>query len=435
MSESGHASDHARGGGISSLPPVGSNGRMRKPAPRLLAAARGAREARAGDSHNFGRHVTLGRARVHKPRTLFWEWLMLGAGSPLRALLRRLAHEDGPGEDAFDFLPELRFTSPAARGGGSVERLVLAPLPRPSRARRRELAVVVGRALATWSWFGVSDLHWENLALGVGRRGRLIFTPLDVEIVFDDYALPTATKLLPEADPEYSAVNRHACGVRRVLPLLGKPVDVGDLVAMVDAYREALLFLDRHASRIAELCAGVPGLGEAPIRVLLRGTGDYVRARSEPVWPPLLDAEAEQLARGDIPYFFRLYGRAGIHYFTDPTLERALWLPLRGDVPRLAPLLSLARGLRSPSRRSLREEGLFAILGAFDHPTFEGPHAHGEVTVTFGARRITVRSGSADELVARRDLRAYVESVYLPCRCGEVRSALVPAITACESAR
>lgn len=388
---------------------------------------------KAGDSHNFGRHVTIGRTRVHKPRTLFWEWLMLGAGSPLRALLRRLAREDGLGEDAFDFLPELRFSSPTASGGGSVERLALAPLPRASRGGRRALAIVVGRALATWSWFGVSDLHWENLALGVGRRGRVVFTPMDVEIVLDDYALPTATKLLPEADPEYAAVNRHACGARRALPFLGKPVDVGDLVAMVDAYRSALLFFERHGPAIGELLASVPGLADAPIRVLLRGTGDYVRARAEPVWPPLLDAEAEQLARGDIPYFFRLYGRAGIHFFVDPALERALRLPLRGDVPKLAPLLSLARGLRSPSRRSLREEGLFAVLGAFDHPTFEGVHAHGDVEVRFGARRITVRVGD-EELVARRDLREYVESVYLPCRCGEVRSALVPAVTACAAA-
>ncbi|HRG98145.1 MAG TPA: hypothetical protein PLR99_17965 [Polyangiaceae bacterium] len=388
----------------------------------------------AGDSHNFGRHVTIAGAEVHKPRTLLWEWLVLGAGSPLRALLRTLAEEDLGDGSAFEFLPELRFSSQGARDGGTVEKLELAPLGRLplSAARKRELALVVGRATALFAWLGLADLHWENLALGQDARGRLVFAPLDVEIVFDDLALPTATKLLPEADEEYGAVNRHACGVRRVLPFLGKPVDVTDLVAMVDAYLGMLALLERHGSRIAEVLTNVPGLREAPIRVLLRGTGDYVRARSQPVWPPLLDAEAEQLARGDIPYFFRLYGRPGIHYFVEPTLERLGRLPMKGDVPQLEPLLRLAKGLRSPSRASLREEGLFAILGAFDHPSFTGTHGHGALSVTFSARRLTLALPSGDELVGKRDLRAYVESVYLPCACGEVASPLVPAVTVCK---
>ncbi|HQY61462.1 MAG TPA: hypothetical protein PK141_08720 [Polyangiaceae bacterium] len=387
----------------------------------------------AGDSHNFGRQVAIGETEVHKPRTLLWEWLVLGVGSPLRALLRVLAEEDLGDGDAFAFLPELRFSSQGARDGGTVERLDLAPLGALSPARKRELAVVVGRAIALFSWLGLSDLHWENLALGLDARERIVFAPLDVEIVFDDLALPTATKLLPEADPEYGAVNRHAAGVRRVLPFLGKPVDVVDLCAMVDAYLGMLTLLERHGSRIAEVFTQVPGLRDAPIRVLLRGTGDYVRARSQPVWPPLLGAEKTQLARGDIPYFFRLYGRAGIHYFVEPTLERLGRLPLKGDVPQLQALLPLAEGLRAPSRASLREEGLLAILGAFDHPSFTGTHTHGELSVTFSPRRLKLAFGrEGDELVGKRDLRAYVESVYLPCACGEVSSPLVPAVTVCE---
>lgn len=391
--------------------------------------------APAGDSHNFGRHVTIEGNQVHKPRTLLWEWLVLGAGSPLRALLDTLAKEELGDRDAFAFLPELRFSEPSARAGGTVEKLALAPLGTLSAARRRELAIVVGRAMALFAWLGLADLHWENMALGQDPRGRLVFAPLDVEIVFDDLALPTATKLLPEADPEYGAVNRHACGVRRVLPFLGKPVDVDDLVAMVDAYHGTLALLETHGKRIAAVLTEVPGLREAPIRVLLRGTGDYVRARSAPVWPPLLGAEAEQLARGDIPYFFRLYGRAGIHYFVEPTLERLGRLPTKGDVPQLEPLLPLEKGLRSPSRASLREEGLFAMLGAFDHPSFSGTHTHGALTVTFSPRRLTLTLGpKGDELVGKRDLRAYVGSVYLPCTCGEVPSPLVPAVTVCTSA-
>src|SRR6185295_20229606 len=96
------------------------------------------------------------------------------------------------------------------------------------------------------SWLGVSDLHWENLVLGQGR-GRVVFAPLDVEMILADLSAPTQTKLLPDADPEYAAICRHASGVRRVLPYLGKPVAAGDLLAMAGAYRAMLVFLDRHA--------------------------------------------------------------------------------------------------------------------------------------------------------------------------------------------
>jgi len=98
--------------------------------------------------------------------------------------------------------------------------------------------------------------------------------------------------------------------------------------------------------------------------VLLRGTGDYVEVATTPLWPPLLEAEAEQLARGDIPYFFRLYGRAGIHYYANETLSEIARLPLHGDVPQLDPILQVSRGLRSPSRKKLREDGLFTLLSA-----------------------------------------------------------------------
>jgi hypothetical protein len=390
-----------------------------------------------GDSHNFGRRVEVRGARIVKPRTLLWEWLVLSADSPLRRLLDEAAGRDGLGADAFGFLPALSFFPSQAEGGGEVERIDLAPLPAPSSEGRRALAILVGRSLALWSWLGVTDLHWENLVLGVDGRGRTVLAPLDVEMILADMSMPTETKLLPDADPEYAAICRHACGVRRVLPYLGKPVLAADLVAMAGAYLGTLALLDRHAKEIAAVLADLPALGETPIRVCLRGTGDYVRARSgssRPLWPPLLEAEEEQLSRGDIPYFFRLYGKPGIHYYGDASLREIRTLPLEGDVPQLDPLLQVSRGLRAPSRKKLREEGLFTVLGAFDHPSITGSHESDGLGVTFRGRTLVVKLPDGEELEARRDMSAFVGSVYLPCRCGEVLSVFVPAVTACEAA-
>jgi hypothetical protein len=386
-----------------------------------------------GDSHNFGRRVSLGADRVHKPRTVLWEWLVLAADSPLRQLLDEAAERDGLGRDAFSFLPELKFFSSQARDTGEVERIQLEPLPPLSSEDRRALARIAGRSLALFSWLGVSDLHWENLVLGVDDRGRVVFAPLDIEMILADLSLPTETKLLPDADPEYAAICRHACGVRRVLPYLGKPVRAADLLAMASAYAGTLAFLERHAKAIADVFARLPGLRETPIRVCLRGTGDYVHADSESPWPPLLDAEAEQLARGDVPYFFRLYGRPGIHYYADQALSRLARLPLAGDVPQLDPILQLSRGLRTPTRKNLREEGLFTLLGAFDHPSFAGQHEADDLAVTFKPRTLVVKLSTGEELHSRRNLSAFVGSVYLPCSCGEVRTVFVPSVTVCEA--
>ena len=141
-----------------------------------------------GDSHNFGRRVELRGKRVVKPRTVFWEWLMLGKDSPLRKLLREAGESAGLGRDVFGFVPSLKFYEGRDGVGGEVERVALEPLRAVSAAKRRELAVVVGRSLSLWSWFGAADLHWENLVLGADAKGSIVFGPLDVEMLLGDLA-------------------------------------------------------------------------------------------------------------------------------------------------------------------------------------------------------------------------------------------------------
>ncbi len=385
-----------------------------------------------GDSHNFGRRVSRRAGRIAKPRTLSWEWLVLCAESPLRRLLEDAAEREGLGRDAFGFLPTLEFFELKGRAGGEVESVQLEPLATLDAQGKRALAVIVGRSLALWSWLGLADLHWENLVLGLDARGRMVFGPLDVEMILADFSRPTETKLLPDADPEYAVICRHAAGVRRVLPYLGKPISAPDLVEMASAYRSTLRLLDRNAAEIAGAFESVPDLREAPIRVCLRGTAEYVSPGPE-LWPPFLEAETEQLARGDIPYFFRLYGRPGIHYYGNEALTELKHLPLSGDVPQLDPLLQLSRGLRSPSRKKLHSEGLFTLLGAFDHRSLSGAHQGGELEIAFRGRTLVVRLPDGEELETGRDLSAFVGSVYLPCTCGEVRSVFVPPVSVCDA--
>lgn len=386
-----------------------------------------------GDSHNFGRRVLVGPRRVKKPRTVFWERLLLDAASPLRRALASVAERAGLGTEAFAFLPSLRFWADRGNVGGEVERVALEPLGRLTAREKHELATVVGRSLALHGFLGVADLHWENLALGADARGHIVLAPLDIELVLGDLALPTETKLLPDADPEYADICRHAAGVRRVLPYLGKPIAAEHLLTMVAAYRTLLEVLERYGGELGRVVARTPDFRTAPIRVCLRGTDEYVHAHSAPPWPPLLDAELEQLERGDIPYFFRLYGVRGIHYYANRALTRSKTLPQRGDVPKLEPLLPVTRGFRTPRHAKLGAQGIFTLLGAFDHAGLSGRHAFDGHEVAFGARTLALTLPNGETLRAPRDLRAVVGSVYLACRCGEVRSVFVPPVTRCRA--
>ncbi len=379
------------------------------------------------------REVSPDDKRVVKPRTLFWERLLLSGESSLRVFLDHAAKSDELGEGAFSFLPRLKFHA------DEVEHVGLVPLPRLDEERERELAAIVGRSVALFTWLGAADLHWENLALGLDHEGRIVFAPLDIEMLLADLSLPTETKLVADADPEVADVCRHAAGLRRVLPFLGKPVAIADLLAIVSAYGATLRFLDRHAKDIAKILSEISGLREAPLRVLLRGTDEYVRALTPSaradLWPPLLGEELAQMDRGDIPYFFRLYGQPGIHAFANEELTERLTLPRDGDVPQLDPMLSIEKHLRSPTRKRLREEGVFVLIGAFDDASFEGTHTNGAVEIVFKRRSIRVTFANGEELETRRDMRAFVGSLYLPCTCGEVRSVLVPKRTRCDASR
>ena len=368
--------------------------------------------SRAGDTHNFGQHVELRGDRVYKPRALYWEWLFLSAKSPLRKLLADV-----------DFLPDLTFYEPRALArGGEVSRLALAPL---GRVDKHELARIVGRAAALFSWFGVSDLHWENLALGRAPDGRVIFTPVDIELVLSELGSPMETQMFPAANSTYADIVRHACGVRRAIGYLGKPVAVAHALTMAAAYRAMLQSLQARAREITAVLRAQKLTQTAPIRICIRGTSDYVAAQNDlekPLWPPLMREEREQLARGDIPYFFHRYGEPGVHEYMNQARTKTRRVVSLAGLGKTENVLSLGNALRPKSRDELLAQGTFAILAAFDHAGFTGTHDTPDVHARITARTITLTFADGETWSTKRNLGAFVSSVYLPCACGEQRA-------------
>jgi len=71
-----------------------------------------------GDSHNFGKFVdSRSGTWVHKPRNIFWEWMLLSKESPLRSGSDAVS-------DAFASLPCLGFSNVTDTfDSGSVEKV------------------------------------------------------------------------------------------------------------------------------------------------------------------------------------------------------------------------------------------------------------------------------------------------------------------------
>ena len=179
-------------------------------------------------------------------------------------------------------------------------------------------------------------------------------------------------------------------------------------------------------SAIADVISSLPDLRETRSHLLAR-TEAYVLASED--FGRRAEAEVSTGTR-DIPYSSACMDA---RITTTATTRSARERSLSRDVPQLDPILSLARGPARSVSQSWREEGLFLLLSAFDHPALTGRHTSDELEVSFGGRELVIKLPSGEELRSARDLSAHVSSVYLPCRCGEVRSVFVPSVTVCEA--
>lgn len=320
--------------------------------------------ALTGDPHNFGRRVQLlSDGTIHKPRTIAWEWLFLSSQSPLRKLLCD-AFEGQALPCPFDLFADVSFSpTGASLAHGRVERVFWEP-------DRLELTVEVsqkiGSVIGLLSWFGIGDLHEQNLAFGRMRAsGRPICMPLDIECIFDDYQLPSQTLLVAAKGQELAG-----CGLRSLYPLIeNSSTPLQAIAAIGMGYVGSLDLLDQLEAPIGELIGSLAQADQWPIRVILRDTSSYPIEKDFNAndWsPPLLPSEIEQLRRKDIPYFFRSIESRELAYFTSP--EHATLIPVdelsTSRFPRLANIRELKKSNRRfawANRQTLLEAGLLQL--------------------------------------------------------------------------
>jgi hypothetical protein len=338
--------------------------------------------ASRGDTHNFGKHVeSSGNGWILKPRTVFWERLFLDVSSPFRRGADRLGGPQSP----FAFLPRLRFARhPSLRVGGLVEALQVSPL-REKEVDPSFILENMGGLLAVCSWFGMDDMHCENLKLGcIKETSRWVMGPVDIEMIFKDIRSPCRVGILPVDEKR-----RFAAGIKCVNGLIRSQGNRGFL-AILYGYLNCLHHLVENAGRYVALMEGVKGVVNAPVRVLLRNSEDYAVlmgkvAKKHAVNPelPLLVDEIIQMERGDLPYFFCTQRNKAIRYYANSSLRREHGLLLPGLAEGRAIRTLEIRELMDDRERNrqLFEEGGLQLVSSMNWSRSRGRFHYRDLTV------------------------------------------------------
>ncbi|MBX3021578.1 MAG: hypothetical protein KF799_07870 [Bdellovibrionales bacterium] len=258
------------------------------------------------EPHNFGRRVTLtSSGDLVKPRPLFWEWLFYSS-NPFRQALDNLSIAEA--------LPLLKYSGTII-AEGQVERLLLTPIESVSNLNLHS----VGSCIAIYSFFGISDLHRENMMFGKDGAGTFRFCAIDIEDFFGDFSDAGQTGLLPTV-----SVPRALCGLSELLQRNDTKDSLNAAAACCAGFIKTMATLSENETYLTQLMLSLLTGQNIPIRIVARKTLSYTRFLQSATLPqppesPFCEPELEQLTRGDVPYFFRYPNSSQILMWTEPT--------------------------------------------------------------------------------------------------------------------
>lgn len=241
---------------------------------------------------------------VQKPRTLYWEYLFLSEQSPLRQYLK--SFEISKRLNPFDLIEDTEFLQTNSH---QLEEKIL-PSSNPVELKNYKS---MGAYIALFSWFGVTDLHKDNLIFQtINDQVKII--PIDIESIFNDIFLPSETYLIPKSNEMNPNV-----GLYKIIEQLKKDGSVQKCYDVIDGYLEYLLFLDTIRKKISDLVLNLDGIYQAPIRSIVRNTEDYQELlKSNNFGNDLDKSEMIQLSKHKIPYYFHYLKDNKVYYYKSP---------------------------------------------------------------------------------------------------------------------
>lgn len=253
-----------------------------------------------GDKHNFGSFVTVEEEWVIKPRTLFWEFLFLSEDSLLRSRLNSLFIKH-LSYSLFDLFIPLAFKD-LTKTSGKVQFI---KMNGDEIGNLTDLEVnQVGSLIAMCFWFGIGDLHIENMVIG-RREKKLVCFPIDIESIFEKMTHVTQTLLLPS-----KKIPLDKCGLSKIICHIEREKALN----IVESFSSTVNLLNEHGYQILSETMSKHDFSH-PIRVIVKDTNHYKECLEKAELSSLSLSEKLQIERSDIPYFFRFHNSNEIYYW------------------------------------------------------------------------------------------------------------------------
>lgn len=241
---------------------------------------------------------------VQKPRTLFWEYLFLSKNSPLRKYLS--AFEISESLNPFDFIEDTVFAQISSQ---QYQEKIL-PSSNPVDVDNYR---ALGAYIALFSWFGVTDLHKDNLIYKTVNQSVKII-PIDIECIFNDIHLPSETYLIPKT----SEINPNV-GLCKTIEALQADKNIENSLLVLDGYITYLNFLDTIRKKISDLIFKLEDINTIPIRSISRNSTEYTEylndSEKEPTKEIFDKSEVQQLKKNKIPFYFHYLRDHKVYYY------------------------------------------------------------------------------------------------------------------------
>lgn len=255
-----------------------------------------------GDFHN-NQAVYLKSGIVTKPRTVFWEYCFLDKRSELRKYLE-LTFQSNNLSNPFDLFQNVEIDIDQSR----VTYLNQAENQIQNAISEYE-AIQIGSFLGLMFWFGIGDLHFDNVIVNT-INNRLFITPIDIEVIFDNLLHVKQSLLLPTAK-----VDQKKCGLSRVLDLI-KNTHLSYKAGLIENFIKCVQLLNSNLNAIEKILIQM-NYQDKPIRVIIKDTMSYA---DKLIKKDLHIDEIAQIYNDNIPYFFRYIDSKRIYYRTGKKL-------------------------------------------------------------------------------------------------------------------
>jgi hypothetical protein len=352
---------------------------------------------KCGNFHNGRASVVRCEDNFYlKPRCVLWEFLLLSKASPLLSFLLSEANFASAALQLLQCTTVKKINSLSPLGAGKV--LALLEPSQLERPLTNDEASLLGSLIGLVSWLGLTDLHSENVIVGIKPDGFLTCTPIDIESAFNDLLLPSQTGLLPSKD-----IPHNRCGLSSVIEQVKACAGIRQAFLVGIAYFQTIEELFKLEKKLEQVHLGFEE--NFPSRVFFSPTTQYVNFLKTGVFQPklgnrnLLPEEIIQLNRGDIPYFYRYLfstSKNGIYFLNSAQEELILKskLPVNLTVP--LSFGSMGKGLMRSNGQMLAKGGVCQILRILLQNTQCGRLSISDNDIEVNSNSIRIRLGATN---------------------------------------